>query len=141
MTWNSGPASDNFYAPVTAAIDEINARLGWPGHRPEPCAGHMVHEHQRIDGIDVSGGGVVDVAVAGITVGTGERWGGIGNASVRCLLPHTSQLDSPYMTGLHQGGALNAFQHHLLVTHGTHVYGCRSWWAPRDRWCRICQAA
>jgi hypothetical protein len=56
---------------------------------------------------------------------------------VRCLLPHASPLTSQYVTALHQGGALNAFQLHLLTSHGTHSYACQS--SHRDRRCRICR--
>lgn len=138
MIWNT-PGLEVVPEPVAAGLDAINARLGWPRQRPSPCAGHMVSEHRPVDGIDVSIDGTsVEVSVAGITVGTGKHWGGLGNASVFCLLPHTSRIEDPWVTALHQGGALNAFQHHLLVRHGTHRYECGSLW-PRDRWCRICR--
>lgn len=140
MTWNSGPCLDSVPETVTAALDAINARLGWPRRRPEPCAGHMVHEHQPVDGIDVTIDATrVEVSVAELVVGVGDRWGGIGNAAVRCILPHASTPHSPYVSALHQGGALNAFAHHLLVTHGTHSYACCASWSTRDRWCRICR--
>jgi hypothetical protein len=138
MTWNNPPDIDATPDAVTAAIDAINARLRWPGHSPEPCAGHMVYEHQLIAGIDVVEGALVEFRIAGVIVGVGNHWGGIGNAAVRCLLPHTSHLTDTYVTALNQGGALNAVQLHLLTSHGTHNDGCRSF--RRDRWCRICRA-
>ncbi|MFG1709151.1 hypothetical protein ACFLIM_38765 [Nonomuraea sp. M3C6] len=137
MTWNS--VLNAVPETVVEALDAINTRVGWPRQRPDPCAGHMVSQHEPVDGIDVSIDSTsVEVRVAGITVGVGARWQAIGNAYVFCLLPHTSALESPYLTGLYQGGAINAFQHHLLVSHGTHRYDCSSL-APRDRWCRICR--
>ncbi|TDD32191.1 hypothetical protein E1286_43855 [Nonomuraea terrae] len=140
MTWNSGPCVDDVPEAIVAALDAINAQVGWPRGRPDPCVGHMVSDHRPVDGIDVSvGRRTVHVSVAGVTVGVGPRWGGIGNAAVRCVLPHASALDSPWVTALHQGGAINAFQQHLLTLHGTHRYSC-SFLSPRDRWCRICQA-
>lgn len=139
MTRNSGPCID---VPelVVAALDAINARVGWPRGRPDPCVGHMVSDHRPVDGIDVSmGSEAVEVRVAGVLVGAGKRWSAIGNAYIRCLLPHTWP-DNDWVSALHQGGAINAFQLHLLVLHGTHRYSCSSL-SPRDRWCRICQSA
>ncbi|MEU6719854.1 hypothetical protein ABZ897_51085 [Nonomuraea sp. NPDC046802] len=139
MTWNSGPCIDDVPEAIVAALNAINARVGWPRGRPDPCVGHMVSDHRPIDGIDVSvGREVVQVSVVGVMVGNGPSWGAIGNASIRCLLPHDpDSIAYPWVTALHQGGAINAFQSHLLSSHGTHRYSCSSL-SPRDRWCRIC---
>ncbi|GAA1624353.1 hypothetical protein GCM10009733_021280 [Nonomuraea maheshkhaliensis] len=140
MTWNSGPCIDSVPEEVVTALDTINARLGWPRGRPHPCAGHMVPEHQHIDGIDVAiGSESVEVRVAGIMVGNGARWKAIGNAYIRCLLPHTTAFDERWVAALHPGGAINAYQSHLLSSHGTHSYACTSL-ARRNR-CRICQGS
>lgn len=124
---------------VIAALDAINARKGWPGASPEPCAGHMVHGHRPIDGIDVTEAKLIQVRVAGVVVGVGQPWRAIGNAYVKCLLPHEAgSVTDPYSVGLHQGGALNDFQGHLLAEHGTHHYKCKSL-RFTDR-CSLCQA-
>ncbi|WP_433259234.1 hypothetical protein ACQPYK_49575 (plasmid) [Streptosporangium sp. CA-135522] len=44
------------------------------------------------------------------------------------------------MTALHQGGAINAYQLHLLTGHGTHRHGC-AFLIPRDQGYRICRAS
>ncbi|PRX66184.1 hypothetical protein B0I32_106320 [Nonomuraea fuscirosea] len=137
MTWNSGPCIDDVPEAVVTAIDAINAQLGWPGGRPAPCVGHMVHDHRPIDGIDVTlGSERVEITVAGVTVGTGRRWPAFGNAYLKCHLPHTWPHD-PHVAALNQGGALNAFQLHLLTLHGTHCHGCTS--VARSEWCHLCR--
>ena len=125
---------------VAQAIDDINTRNGWPRSRPEPCAGHMVSDHRPIDGISVATvGDQVEFRIGAVVVGAGNRWRGWGNAYVRCLLPHSSGEGHPVSAGLHQGGALNDFQSHLLSEHGTHRYTCQEW--NKDQWCRLCRAA
>ncbi|MEV0617650.1 hypothetical protein AB0I81_30315 [Nonomuraea sp. NPDC050404] len=137
MTWNSGPCIDPVPETVVAVLDAINARVGWPGGRRAPCVGHMVSDHRPIVGIDVDlGDEFVEVRVAGVLVGRGKRWTAIGNAYIGCLLPHTWP-DSSSVSALHQGGAINAYQLHLLVLHGTHRFGCSSLYR-RDR-CPVCQ--
>ncbi|MEV4748977.1 hypothetical protein AB0K21_21585 [Streptosporangium sp. NPDC049248] len=140
MPENSTSAFTSVPQEVIDAIDAITTERGWPRQRREPCVGHMVSEHRPVDGIDVSINTThVEIRVAGLLVGIGKRWGAIGNAYIRCLLPH-APFEDAYASALHQGGAINDFQHHLLTTHGTHGYDC-SRLMRRERWCRICQAS
>jgi hypothetical protein len=126
---------------VIDAIDAINERAGYPRFRLIPCYGPMVHQHEPVDGVDFVYGDVVQCVIAGIVVGTARPHPGWGNAHVRCLLPHTRPGHlSPYIAaGLHEGGAFNAFQLHVLTSHGTHGEQCLS--LRRADRCRICQTA
>lgn len=106
---------------VVVAIDEINARLGWPERQLSPCADHWTPRRAPISGIDVKedkDNNTVEFSVAGTVVGRGASWTGIGTASVRCLLPHAPG-ERDWVNGLYGGAAANQFQLHLLVTHGT----------------------
>ncbi|GGS85168.1 hypothetical protein GCM10010156_49730 [Planobispora rosea] len=125
---------------VTDHIDAINTRLGWPRRLLNPCPGSMVATYEPVDGIDVTVGQRVEVRIAGVLVGVGERWRALGNAAVRCLLPHDSALQDPYQIALNQGGAINAYQLHLLIRHGTHRHKCSALF-PREHRCCICRAA
>jgi hypothetical protein len=68
---NNAPAMEVTPEAVTAGIDAINAGIGWPGCGPEPCAGHMVHGHRPVEGVDVTDdGALVEFRVGGILVGS-----------------------------------------------------------------------
>ncbi|MFC6883448.1 hypothetical protein [Actinomadura yumaensis] len=128
---------------VVAVLDAINARLGWPRDLRTPCPGHMTRQHKPIDGITVTAHGDhphrhVEVRVADVLVGTGACWTGSGNAGVRCLLPHGNGLTDPWSVALHQGGALNEFQLHILTEHSTHGDHCHNF--RRSDHCHLCQA-
>ncbi|MEV1170825.1 hypothetical protein [Nonomuraea sp. NPDC049784] len=137
MTASISHALNQTPESVITTIDTINAHRGWPGRLAAPCPGHMSSPHEPIDGIEVTiGAPQVEFRIADVLVGAGPKWRAIGNAYVECHLPHSTPTD-PYVSALHQDGALNAFQLHLLTHHGTHHWDCTSW--ARDTWCRLCQ--
>src|ERR1039457_6817776 len=77
---------------VTAAIQEINDRLGYPRSRPNPCPAHMVHDYMPIDGITVtgdpySGDRTQRLHIAGAEVGV-VGTAPVTGSSATCLLPH-----------------------------------------------------
>jgi hypothetical protein len=106
---------------VTAAIGEINDRLGYPRSRPNPCPAHMVHDYMPIDGITVtgapySGDRTQRLHIAGVEVGV-VGTAPVTGSSATCLLPHQPGRDLRLFGCASPGAALNGLQHHVLTAH------------------------
>ena len=106
---------------VTAAIQEINDRLGYPRSRPNPCPAHMVHDYMPIDGITVtgdpySGDRTQRLHIAGAEVGV-VGTAPVTGSSATCLLPHQPGRDLRLFGCASPGAALNGLQHHVLTAH------------------------
>ncbi|MBO2461712.1 hypothetical protein [Actinomadura violacea] len=124
---------------VVAAVDKVNGWLGWSGGQLAPVAGHMVRRWESVEGIETARmhTETPEFWVGGMLVGVAGAHSGVGNHSVRCVIPHPHAGFEPQeQVALHEGGAWNAFQLHLLTRHGTHHEGCASF-RRTDR-CPLC---
>jgi hypothetical protein len=120
-------------ATVTAAIGEINERVGYPATYAEPCPGHMVPSYAAVNGITWAGDsrdGELRAQIAGVEVGLvrtpDSAIGGpprgweLGWWSAICLLPHQPGGDLRLFGCANPGSAINGLQHHLLTKHHDH---------------------
>ncbi len=106
---------------VTAAILEINDRLGFPRSRANPCPGHMVRDYMPVDGIVVtgdpySGDRTQRLQILGLEVGVVRSPPVVGSSAI-CLLPHQLGGDLRLFGCASPGAALNGLQHHVLTEH------------------------
>ncbi len=116
----SGPAD---VPAVTAAIRDINDRLGYPGSLREPCPGHMTRDYRPVDGITVTGDPYAGdrtqrLHIAGVGVGIVQTPDFTGSAAT-CLLPHQPGGDLRLFGCASPGSALNGLQLHVLTEHGS----------------------
>ena len=108
-------------AAVTAAIGEINGRIGYPALYAEPCPGHMIHNHAPVEGITItgdpySGDRTQHLQIAGSEVGYVQTAPVTGSTAI-CLLPHPPGRDLRLFGCTSPGSAINGLQHHLLTEH------------------------
>ena len=115
------PAEPADLAAVTAAIGEINERIGYPAMYAQPCPGHMIHNYAPIEGITVtgdpySGDRTQRLQIAGAEVGYVQTAPVTGSTAI-CQLPHQPGRDLRLFGCASPGSAVNGLQNHLLTEH------------------------